>query len=171
MFTFSFYNCFLLLLFKALTLCFFLSSVYYQYYLWLISMLCSIVCVLLRYCLYVLSTSLLCPSRIFYLRCKYLVHFALVECWTCNWSLGLSLIALHVRMSIFLLNVHCSHSLMTVFVWSRYAYMLWCAYKLDRTLLAHVRTLCLTFHKLNESFVCVQVFQVTGICLQVLHNF
>ena len=46
-----------------------------------------------------------------------------------------------------------------------------CVYKLDRTLLAHVRTLCLTCHKLNESFVCVQVFQVTGIYLQVLHSF
>ena len=143
-----------------------LSSIYYQYCLWLISMLCSIF-----FCHYVLSTSLLRPSRIFYPRCKYLVYFALVEYWTCNWSLGLSLIALHVRMSIFLLNVHCSHSLMTVFVWTWYAYMLWCAYKLDDTLLAHVYTLCLTCHKLNESFVCVQVFQVTGICLQVLHSF
>ena len=47
----------------------------------------------------------------------------------------------------------------------------YCVYKLDRTLLAYVRTLCLSCHKLNESFVCVQVFQVTGIYLQVLHNF
>ena len=76
-------------------------------------MLCSIVCVLLRYCLYVLSTYLLCPSRILYPRCKYFVYFALVECWTCNWSLGLFLIALCVRMSIYLLNVRCGHSLMT----------------------------------------------------------
>ena len=101
---------------------FFLSSVYIQY-LWLISMLCSIVCVLLRYYLYVLSTSLLCPNRILYLRCKYFIYFALVECWTYNWSLGLSLTALRVRMSIYLLNVHCSHSLMTVSFWSRCAYM------------------------------------------------
>ena len=86
-------------------------------------MLCSIVCALLRYCQYVLSTSLLCPIRIFYPRCKYLVYFALVECWTCNWYLGLALTTLHVRMSIYLLNVHCDHSLMTVSVWSRYAYM------------------------------------------------
>ena len=86
-------------------------------------MLCSIVCVLLRYCLYVLSTSHLCPNRILYPRCKYFVYFALVECWTCNWSLGLFLTALRVRMSIYLLNVHCGHSLMIVFVWSRYAYM------------------------------------------------
>ena len=134
-------------------------------------MLCSIVCVLLRYCLYVLSTSLLCPSRILYPRCKYFLYFALVECWTCNWSLGLFLTALRVQMSIYLLNVHCGHSLMTVFVWSRYAYMFFCVYKLDRTLLAHVHTLCSTCHKLNESFVCVQVFQVTGIYLQVLHSF
>ena len=44
-------------------------------------------------------------------------------------------------------------------------------YKLDRTLLAHVHTLCSTCHKLIESFVCVQVLQVTGIYLQVLHSF
>ena len=86
-------------------------------------MLCSIVCVLLRYCLYVLSISLLCHSRILYPRYKYFAYFALVECWTCNWSLGLFLTALRVRMSIYLLNVHCGHSLMIVFVWSRYAYM------------------------------------------------
>ena len=43
--------------------------------------------------------------------------------WTCNWSLGLFLIALRVRMSICLLNVHCGHFSMTVFVWSRYVYM------------------------------------------------
>ena len=130
---------------------------------WLISMLCSIVCVLLRYYLYVLSTSLLCPSRILYPRCKYFVYFALIECWTCNWSLGLFLIA-----SIYLLNVDCGHSLMTVSVWSRYAYMFFYVYKLNRTLLVHVCTLCSTCHKLNESFVCVQVFQVTGIYLQVM---
>ena len=49
--------------------------------------------------------------------------------------------------------------------------MFFCVYELDRTLLAHVCTLCSTCHKLNESFVCVQVFQVTGIYLQVLHSF
>ena len=108
---------FLLLLFKALILCFIFQ------YLCLISMLCSIVCVLLRYCLYVLNTSLLCPSSILYPRCKYFVYFALVECWTYNWSLGLSLTALRVHMSIYLLNVHCGHSLMTISVWSIYAYM------------------------------------------------
>ena len=36
-------------------------------------------------------------------------------------------------------------------------------YILDRTMLALVHTLCSTCHKLNNSFVCVQVFQVTGI--------
>ena len=46
-----------------------------------------------------------------------------------------------------------------------------CIFKLNRTLLAYVRTLWLTSHKLNESFVCVQVFQVIGIYLQVLHSF
>ena len=134
-------------------------------------MLCSIVCVLLRYCLYVLSTSLLCPNRILYPRCKYFVYFALIECWTCNWSLGLFLTALRVRMSIYLLNVHSGHSLMNVSVWSRYAYMFFCVYKLDHTLLVHVRTLCSTCHKFSESFVCVQVFQVTDIYLQVFHSF
>ena len=143
----------------------------YILYLWLISMLCSIVCVLLRYCLYVLSTSLVCLSRILYPRCKYFMYFALFECWTCNWSLGLFLTALRVRMSIYLLNVHCGHSLMTVSICSRYAYIFFYVYKLDRTLLAHVRTLCSTFHKLNESFVCLQVFQIIGISLQVLHSF
>ena len=126
-------------------------------------MLCSIICVLLIYCLYVLSTLLSCPSRIFYPRCKYFVYFALVKCWTCNWSLGLFLIALRVWMNIYLQNVHCSHSLVTISVWSRYAYMFFYVYKLDHTLVAHVCTLCSTCHKLNESlFVCkcfrLQVF-------------
>ena len=48
--------------------------------------------------------------------------------------------------------------------------MLYSVYKLDRTLLAHVRTMYSTYHKLNESFVCVRVFQVTGIYVQVLHS-
>ena len=111
------------------------------------------------------------PCRILYLRCIYFVYFALVVCWTCNWSLWLVFIALHVRMSIYLLNVHCSYSLMTDLVWSRYAYMFYSVYKLDRTLLAHVRTMYSTCHKLNESFVYVWVFQVTGIYVQVLHSF
>ena len=49
--------------------------------------------------------------------------------------------------------------------------MLYSVYKLDRTLLAHVRTMYSIGHKLSESFVCVRVFQVTGIYMQVLHNF
>ena len=49
--------------------------------------------------------------------------------------------------------------------------MFYCVYKLDRILLAYIRTMYLTCHKLNESFVCVQAFQVTGIYVQVLHNF
>ena len=36
-------------------------------------------------------------------------------------------------------------------------------YILDRTMLALVHTLCSTCHKLNESFVYMRVFQVTGI--------
>ena len=60
---------------------------------------------------------------------------------------------------------------MTDVVWSSYAYMIYNVYKLDRILLAHVRTLYSTFHKFNESFVYVRVFQVTGIYVQVLHSF
>ena len=121
--------------------------------------------------LYIFSTSHLYPSRILYPRCKYFAYFALVECWTCNWSVELFLIALRVQMSIYLLNVHCSHSLMTDLVWSRYAYMFYCGYKLDCILLAHMCTMYSTCHKLNESFVCMQVFQVIGIYVQVLHSF
>ena len=44
-------------------------------------------------------------------------------------------------------------------------------YYLDCTLLAYIRTVYSTCHKLNESFVCVQVLQVTGIYVQVLHSF
>ena len=66
-------------------------------------------------------------------------------------------------MSTYLLNVHCGHSLMTDLVLSSYAYMIYSVYKLDRTLLTYVCTLYSTYHKLNESFVCVRVFQVTGI--------
>ena len=36
-------------------------------------------------------------------------------------------------------------------------------YILDCIMLAHVHTLCSTCHKLNEIFVYVRVFQVTGI--------
>ena len=60
---------------------------------------------------------------------------------------------------------------MTVLVWSSYAYMFYIVYKLDRILLAYVRTMYSTCHKRNESFICVQVFQVIGIYVQVLHNF
>ena len=50
-------------------------------------------------------------------------------------------------------------------------YMLSNVYKLGLIILALIHTLCSTCHKLNESFVCVQVFQVTGINVQVLHSF
>ena len=74
-------------------------------------------------------------------------------------------------MSLYLINVHCSHSLMTDLVLSSYAYMIFSVYKLDRILLVHVCTLYSTCHKLNESFVCLRVFQVTCIYVQVLHSF
>ena len=148
----------------------FLISVLYSIFVF-ISMLYSIFLSTFRCWYYILSTSHLYPSRILYPKCIYFVYFALVMCWTCNWSLWLVFIALLVWMSIYLLNVHCSHSLMTNLVWSRYAYMFYSVYKLNCTLLAHVRTMYLTCYKLNESFVCVRVFQVTGIYVQVLHNF
>ena len=107
------------------------------------------------------------PCRILYPRCIYFVYFALVVCWTCNWSLWLVFITLHVWIK----NVRCSHYLMTDLVWSRFAYMLYSVYKLDRILLAHIRTMYLTCHKVNESFVYMRVFQVTGIYMQVLHSF
>ena len=44
-------------------------------------------------------------------------------------------------------------------------------YELDHTLLAYIRIMYSTCHKLNESFVYVQVFQVRGIYMQVLHSF
>ena len=100
-------------------------------------------------------------SRILYSRCNYFMYFALVEFCTCNWSMGLLLIALRVRISIYLLNVHCSHSLMTNPIWSRYAYMFYCVYTLDRILLAYIRTMYSTCHKLNESFVCVRVMRTS----------
>ena len=49
--------------------------------------------------------------------------------------------------------------------------MLYSVYKLDRSLLAHIRTIYSTCHKFNESFVCVRVFQVTGIYMQLFHSF
>ena len=48
---------------------------------------------------------------------------------------------------------------------------LYIAYYHDRTLLSHIRTMYATCHKLNESFVCVLVFQITGVYVQVLYNF
>ena len=60
---------------------------------------------------------------------------------------------------------------MTALVRSKYAYMFYSVYKLDRILLAYICTVYSTCHKLNESFVHVQVFQVTGIYMQVLHSF
>ena len=44
----------------------------------------------------------LVPQQDLVPRCKYFVYFELVVCWTCNCSLWLVFIALHVRMSILL---------------------------------------------------------------------
>ena len=48
---------------------------------------------------------------------------------------------------------------------------LYLVYYLDRFLLAPIRTLYSICHKVNESFVCVRVFQDIGVYVQVLHNF
>ena len=81
-----------------------------------------------------------------------LMQILLVFCIGCVLGMqlisALLLIAWHVRMIIYSLNVHCSHSL-----------------------LAHIRTVYPTCRKLNESFVCVRVFQVIDIYMQVLHSF
>ena len=50
-------------------------------------------------------------------------------------------------------------------------YMLSNVYKFGHVILALIHALCSTCHKLNESFACVRVFQVTGINVQVLHSF
>ena len=149
----------------------FLISVLYSVCLCLCKCFVAFVFVLLRYCYYVLSTSHLYPSRILFVdaNTSCILHWLCVghAIDHCGWS------SLHCmsRWAFYLINVHCSHSLMTELVWSSYVYMLYSVYKLDRTLLAHVRTMYSTCHKLNESFVCVRVFQVTGIYVQVLHNF
>ena len=44
-------------------------------------------------------------------------------------------------------------------------------YKLGHVILALIHALCSICLKLNESFVCVRVFQVTCINVQVLHSF
>ena len=44
-------------------------------------------------------------------------------------------------------------------------------YYLDRILLACICTVYSTYHKLNESFICVRVFQDTGVYVQMLHSF
>ena len=48
--------------------------------------------------------------------------------------------------------------------------MFYSVYKLDRTLLANVRTMYSTCHKLNKNFVSVRVFQVIGIYLRVFQG-
>ena len=63
----------------------------------------------------------------------------------------------HVRMNIYLLYVHWSHSLMTALFDQVFVCMISIVYILDHTILALVHTLCSTCHKLNESFVCVRV--------------
>ena len=63
-----------------------------------------------------MSTSHLCPSRIVP-RCLYFVYFALVV-WLDMQIIMSDCFYLHVRMNIYLLYVHWSHSLMTTLVWS-----------------------------------------------------
>ena len=76
--------------------------------------------------------------------------------------LALLLIALRLQMIIYLINVHCSHFLMTVYVWSSYAYCHISLWYLDRILL--VPYTCLVFY-LSLSlmkFCCyMHVFQDT----------
>ena len=169
-FIFYFYNyCFYCFLFKTSVQfdlkCFNLYSVC----LCLSLCFCSIFFVLLDIAnmFWVLHTCAL--SRIIP-RCIYFVYFALIM-WLDMQVIISDCYFLHVWMNIYLLYVHWSHSLMTTLVWSRYAYMFYSVYKLDRILLAHVRTVYSTCHKRNESFFYVQVFQVTGIYMQVLHSF
>ena len=50
-------------------------------------------------------------------------------------------------------------------------YLLSNVYKLGHVILPLIHTLCSTCHKLNEILFCVQVFQVIGINMQVLHSF
>ena len=52
-----------------------------------------------------------------------------------------------------------------------FVYMIFNVYKLDHFILELIHNLCSTCHKLNESFVNVRVFHVTGIIMQVLHSF
>ena len=149
----------------------FLISVLYSVCLCLSQCFIAFFFVLLRYCYYVLSTSHLYPSRILFLDAitSCILHWLCVghAIDHCGWF------SLHCisEWAFYLINVYCGHSLMIELVWSNYVYILYSVYKLDRTLLAHVHTMYSTCHKLNESFVCVWVFQVTGIYVQVLHNF
>ena len=58
----------------------------------------------------------MCPGRIVP-RCIYFVYFALVV-WLDMQVIISDCFVVHVRMNIYLLYVHWSHSLMTVLVWS-----------------------------------------------------
>ena len=126
--------------------------------------------VLLRYCQYVLTTSHLCPGRIVF-RCIYFVYFALVV-WLDMQVIISDCFFLHVRMNIYLLYVHWSHSLMIALVWSSFVYT---CYQMFTNLVTLYLLLYMPYVQLvirfNESFVCVRVFQVTGINVQVLHSF
>ena len=98
----------------------FLTSVLYSVCLCLSQCLCSIFSVLLRYCQYVLSTSHLCPGRIVP-RCIFFMYFALVV-WLDMQVIISDFLFLHVRMNIYLLYVHWSHSLMIALAWSSFVY-------------------------------------------------
>ena len=126
--------------------------------------------VLLRYCQYVLTTSHLCPGRIVF-RCIYFVYFALVV-WLDMQVIISDCFFLHVRMNIYLLYVHWSHSLMIALVWSSFVYT---CYQMFTNLVTLYLLLYMPYVQLvirfNESFVCVRVFLISGINVQVLHIF
>ena len=119
-------------------------------------MLCNIFFVLLRYCYYVLSTSHLYPSRILFLHANTscILHLLCVGYAIdhCGWS------SLHCMSgwASYLINVHCGHSLRADLVWSCYVYMLYSVYKLNRTLLAYIRTMYSTYiiNLMKVLFVC-----------------
>ena len=79
-------------------------------------------------------------------------------------SFCIALNCLHVRVFIYSINVHCSHFLMTVHVWSSYAlclYLNW--FYLITLYLFYIQALISTCLKFNEVICCMQVFQVSDI--------
>ena len=110
--------------------------------------------VLLRYCQYVLSTSHLCPRRIVP-RCIYFVYFALVK-WLDMQVIISDCFFLNVRMNIYLLYVHWSHSLMTVLVWSGFVYTCYQMYTnlVSLYLILYIPCVQLVISLMKDLFVC-----------------